>query len=174
MIDIFVLLCILSAVVFLIIMSLIDLKHFILPDELNFGLAVCGVTFHVLTAYYFNNITGMVVGAFLGGGFLYTIRFFANRHYGRDTLGLGDVKLLAAAGIWLGAEGVFQAITIGAAAGLVHGLVYASYISYKHKTKFAITQLVIPAGPGFAIGIVITGFIMFDNYVMEIIHDIFS
>jgi leader peptidase (prepilin peptidase)/N-methyltransferase len=114
----------------------------------------------------------MILGAALGGGLLYAIRFFANRHYGRDTLGLGDVKLLAAAGLWLGPEGVMQSITIGAAAGLVHGLVYATHLSIKNKTKFTISNLTIPAGPGFAVGIIASGGILYHGFVFEVLHEV--
>lgn len=172
--EILALLCIFAAILLLIVLSLIDLKHFILPDELNAALGACGLLFHILTAYWYLDIQGMLIGAALGSGLLYGIRFFANRHYGRDTLGLGDVKLMAAAGLWLGAEGVLQAITLGAAAGLIHGLIYATYISKKNKTNFTISNLTIPAGPGFAIGIVGVGAFMYHGFVLEILHEILS
>ncbi len=172
--DIFALLCIFAAIILLLALSLIDLKHLILPDELNAALGVCGIAFHILTAYWYCNFQDMILGAALGGGLLYTIRFFANRYYGRDTLGLGDVKLLAAAGLWLGPEGVLQSITLGAGAGLVHGLVYAGYISLKNKTKFSISNLTIPAGPGFAVGIIIAGYILYHDFVFEVLNELFA
>lgn len=170
--DILALLCIVAAITLLIALSIIDLKHYILPDELNAALGLTGIIFHVLTAYWYCDIQDMILGAALGGGLLYAIRFFANRHYGRDTLGLGDVKLLAAAGLWLGPEGVMQSITIGAAAGLVHGLVYAAYLSIKNKTKFTISNLTIPAGPGFAVGIIASGGILYHGFVFEVLHEV--
>jgi prepilin signal peptidase PulO-like enzyme (type II secretory pathway) len=174
MFEIISLLCLLAAVILLIILSIIDLKIWILPDELNFSLALAGLCFHFVTSHRFLYWDDMAWGALLGAGMLLTIRFFANRHYGRDTLGLGDVKLLGAAGIWLGLEGVLMAVTLGAFAGLVHGLVYAFYLSRKSKEKFTIHQLAIPAGPGFAIGIVIAGAMMFGPYTLETLHAIFS
>ncbi len=170
MFEILSLLCILAAIVLLIALSIIDLKHWILPDELNLAFGICGIVFHLSTAYAFVDIKGMALGALIGAGLLYIIRFFSNRHYGRDTLGLGDVKLMGAAGLWLGIDGTLEAITVGAFAGLLHGLVYAAWISRKNKTPFSITQLAIPAGPGFAVGIAIIGGMMFDTYIMETLH----
>lgn len=170
MTDIIALLCLLSAMGLLIALSIIDLKHWILPDELNLALAACGVVFHVVTAYAFSNIPDMLLGAGIGAGMLYAIRFFANRHYGRDTLGLGDVKLLGAAGLWLGFEATTQAITVGAAAGLVHGLIYAAWLAHSTKQKFNIRGLTIPAGPGFAVGIAAIGAYKFHSYVLEVFH----
>jgi prepilin signal peptidase PulO-like enzyme (type II secretory pathway) len=170
MVEYLVLICPLVAIILLIFLSAIDLKHMILPDELNFGLAVCGVIFHLASGYYFMDAGEMVAGAVAGAGLLYVIRFFANRHYGRDALGLGDVKLLGAGGVWLGVEGVLQAVTIGAAAGLVHGLAYAALLSVRNKTPFTIRDLTMPAGPGFAIGIAVAGFILFSDYLGLQIH----
>ena len=174
MFEILPLLCLLAAPVLLIILSAIDLKHWILPDELNLALGLTGVAFHMFTAYRFVEIQDMLIGAALGAGLLYIIRFFANRHYDRDTLGLGDVKLLGAAGLWLGLDGTLQAITLGAFAGLVHGIVYAFYISRKNKTPMTISQLSIPAGPGFAVGILIAGYFLFADYLKESVHALLS
>lgn len=174
MMEILALLCLVSAIGLLIALSIIDLRHWILPDELNFAFGVTGVVFHLVTAYQFADIQSMLLGAAVGAGMLYIIRFFSNRHYGRDTLGLGDVKLMGAAGLWLGLDGTLQAITVGAAAGLVHGIVYAAYIAIKHKTKFSLSQLSIPAGPGFATGIIVVGYIMFASFVVETIHALFA
>lgn len=170
MFEIIPLLCIFAAIGLLIALSAIDLKHWILPDELNAALGICGIAFHLFTGYKFVDISGMLIGAAIGAGFLYLIRFFANRHYGRDTLGLGDVKLLGAAGLWLGADGTLQAITVGAFAGLLHGIAYAFWIAHKNKTKMTIHQLSIPAGPGFAVGIMAAGSVLFGHYVTESIH----
>lgn len=170
MFELISLICIVAAIGLLIALSIIDLKHWILPDELNLAFGICGVVFHLATAYAFVDMKGMALGALIGAGLLYVIRFFSNRHYGRDTLGLGDVKLMGAAGLWLGVDGTLEAITVGAFAGLVHGMVYAGWIAYKNKTRYSITQLSIPAGPGFAVGIVMIGYFMFKNYFMETIY----
>jgi leader peptidase (prepilin peptidase)/N-methyltransferase len=167
MFEILALLCLVAAPVLLVALSVIDLKHWILPDELNLALGVTGVAFHMLTAYRFFDIQDMLAGAALGAGLLYVIRFFANRHYDRDTLGLGDVKLLGAAGLWLGLEGTLQAITLGAFAGLLHGIVYAFYLSRKNNAPMTLTQLSIPAGPGFAVGILLAGYFLFSPYIKE-------
>jgi leader peptidase (prepilin peptidase)/N-methyltransferase len=167
MFEILPLLCLAAAPLLLAALSIIDLKYWILPDELNLALALTGIAFHVLTAYRFLSIEGMLLGASLGAGLLYVIRFFSNRHYDRDTLGLGDVKLLGAAGLWLGLEGTLQAITLGAFAGLIHGIIYAFYLSRKNKAPMTITQLSIPAGPGFAVGILLAGYFLFAPYIKE-------
>ncbi len=172
MFDTIAILCVVGAIGLLIALSVIDLRHWILPDELNFAFGVTGIAFHFATAYRFVDIQMMVAGAVVGAGLLYVIRYFSNRHYGRDTLGLGDVKLMGAAGLWLGLDGVLQAVTVGALAGLIHGILYAAFIAWRHKTKFSIAQLSIPAGPGFAVGILAIGAFMFHGFIKEMI-DVF-
>lgn len=174
MFDILAILSLLSAIGLLIALSAIDLKHWILPDKLNLALGIAGLVFHFSTGYAYVDIRDMLLGAAVGAGMLYVIRFFANRHYETDALGLGDVKLLGAAGLWLGMEGVLMAVTAGAAAGLVHGLGVAAHTAWKNKTKFTIRQLAIPAGPGFCIGIAVVGYMMFSSFVSAYLYDLFS
>lgn len=174
MIEIIPLACILTALITLLILSIIDLKILILPDELNFLLGLCGAVFHFSTSNSFMTYADMGWGVAIGAGLLYVIRFFSNRHYGRDTLGLGDVKLLGASGIWLGLEGNLMAVTVGAFAGLVHGLIYAGWISLRDKTPYSIHQLSIPAGPGFAVGIVVAGYMIYADFIGEQIHALLS
>lgn len=174
MFDVLALACLAIAVLLLIALSVIDLKHWILPDELNLALGITGILFHFFATYRFFGIEQILMGAAAGAGLLYAIRFVANRYYGRDTLGLGDVKLLGAAGLWLGLDGTLQAITIGAFAGMLHGLAYAAYLAIKTKTKPNLSGLSIPAGPGFAVGIVAAGFILFHQYALDVMHDLFT
>lgn len=172
--EIIPILCIAAALILLLILSIIDLKILILPDELNFSLGVAGVIFHLSAGMPFFGWGDMILGAAIGGGLLYVIRFFANKAYQKDTLGLGDVKLLAAAGIWLGPEMVLVAVTLGALAGLIHGLVYAAWLAVKTKQKVAVGSLTIPAGPGFAVGIILGGAYLLGPFVMETLHEIFA
>lgn len=134
----------------------IDLKSWILPDKLNLALAFLGLGFHASSQFSLLPPQEMVFGALLGGGILYVIRFFGNLHYKQDTLGLGDVKLLAAAGVWLGMEGVVMAMTLGAFAGLLHGIGVGLARAIQSKSKPNFNRLMIPAGPGFCLGILLT------------------
>jgi leader peptidase (prepilin peptidase)/N-methyltransferase len=149
--------CFVAALGLLLTLSIIDLKTFLLPNPLNLAFAITGVVFHAVNGFELLTPLQMIGGAAAGGGILLVIRYFGNKHYGQDTLGLGDVKLLAAAGLWLGFEGVVTALTLGAAAGLLHGVIYGVYIAIKNKQKPNFSRLVIPAGPGFAVGIVLAG-----------------
>ncbi len=158
------LICLFAAVFLLIVLSVIDLRVRLLPNKLVLPFALLGVLFHIITAWQFLDMTGMLLGALIGFGTLYLIRAVANYVYKQDTLGLGDVKLMGAAGLWLGPDMVMMALSVGAFAGLLHGIAVALHTAYKNKTKPSFSRLQIPAGPGFAIGIVLVGAHMFQNF----------
>lgn len=154
------------AILLLLILCIIDLRTRLLPNVYVFPFAVLGVVFHFASQFSYIGYKDMLIGGAVGYGFLFALRAAANAYYGRDTLGLGDVKLMGAAGLWLGMQGILYALTIGAFAGLIHGILYGFYIAAKNKTKPNFRQLEIPAGPGFAVGIFISGYMLFQNLVL--------
>lgn len=173
MLDLLSILCLLAGTGLLITLSIIDFKTYLLPNIYVAPFAVLGVLFHAATSFYYLNPMEIISGGLSGYGILWTIRFFGNRYYGQDSLGLGDVKLLGAAGLWLGFEGVLFAMTAGAFAGLLHGLIYAVYKKVTTRDKFSLTRLMIPAGPGFAVGIVIMAGWMYYGHIMGVFYDWF-
>ena len=94
------LLCVLSA-----ILAWIDIRDGIIPDWLNLAIAGLGLVKIVLTGDPFAAIAAVGEGAVIGGAFWLLRRlYFAVR--GVQGLGLGDVKFLGAAGIWVGVAGI--------------------------------------------------------------------
>lgn len=156
MLELFALFCILASLILLGALSYIDLKEHLLPNELVLGFACCGFVFHLSTLFHYLSLNDMALGAMIGGGMLYLIRGIANYWYDEDTLGLGDVKLLAAGGLWLGPEHILIAAAIGAMAGFLHGMGLAVYTVYHAKLPLDLNKLAIPAGPGFVIGLILT------------------
>jgi leader peptidase (prepilin peptidase)/N-methyltransferase len=161
MFEIIALLALFCALATLCILSVIDLREGLLPNEYVMAFAIQGAIFHLATAYHFLSIENMALGAAIGSGFLYVMRAVANWIYREDVLGLGDVKLMGAAGIWLGPYYILMALTIGAAAGLLHGIGTALAQKIKTGTMPSLNKLSLPAGPGFAAGILLTGMMHF-------------
>jgi leader peptidase (prepilin peptidase)/N-methyltransferase len=165
MIEILSLACLAAALMLLIALSVIDLRTLLLPDKLVLPFALLGIAFHATTGFHYITAENMAVGCILGGGLLYLIRTVANFIYKTDTLGLGDVKLLAAAGLWLGPEGTVIALITGAMAGIVHGLLLATYSFFKTRALPDMSRFSLPAGPGFAVGIVIAAAYVFKDII---------
>lgn len=161
MFEIIALLTVIGGFATLCILSAIDLREKLLPNEYVMSLAILGALFHLSTAFHFLSLQDMALGAVIGGGFLYLTREIANRLYKDDTLGLGDVKLMGAAGIWLGPYYILLALTAGGIAGLLHGLALAFSEKLKTGAMPSFNKLSLPAGPGFAAGIVIAAIMQF-------------
>ncbi len=155
--------CILLTLFTLMRLSIIDLKVRLLPNTYVATFFLCGIFFHVLTKSSFTLPLSSFAGMIAGGGLLLIVRAIANRIYKKDTLGLGDVKLMGAGGVWLGIEDIFLAISIGAFIGLLHGLIYKIHHTRKTGKTIDLSTLSIPAGPGFIAGILIVGIIKFQT-----------
>lgn len=96
-----------------------DFRRFRVPDALNMLAAVTGLAAVWAQAQFVENDTfaalgSASLGAVLCGGALFLLREAFFRLKGVDGLGLGDVKLAAAGGIWLGWELFATAIMLAA------------------------------------------------------------
>lgn len=147
--------CLLAALALLCALAVIDLRTMLLPNKLVFPFFILGLVFHFATGFVFAMPVQIMLGTIGGGGLLWLIRIAAMRFYGEDALGLGDVKLMGAAGAWLGPQDILTAIILGALAGIVHG------IAISVVKKCPLKTLSLPAGPGFIVGIIIAGLIKF-------------
>lgn len=147
--------CVVLALGFLVLLWLcaIDLKLRLLPDELTGALAVLGALFAWAATPYAGPWYNAALGGLAGGGGLLLVRAIANRAYGFETMGLGDIKLLGAGGIWLGLEGVILAMCVGAFAGLFHGLGVMLHGRFVKGRAENFREMTIPAGPGFCAGL---------------------
>lgn len=151
------------ALILLAVLAVIDLRIRLLPDIYVYPFGALAFAVHILTNFAYCTPADMLLGALCGSVFLLVIRYFANRAYKTDALGLGDVKLMGAAGLWLGTQHIFLALCLGAAAGILHGLIYMLHRKIAHGENTNPASLAIPAGPGFIIGIVIAGYSHFSG-----------
>jgi leader peptidase (prepilin peptidase) / N-methyltransferase len=83
----------------------IDIRDGIIPDWLNLAVAGLGLVRFLGTSDFSGAVEALGEGIAIGGVFWLLRRlYFAYR--GIQGLGLGDVKFLTAAGIWVGVEGI--------------------------------------------------------------------
>jgi leader peptidase (prepilin peptidase) / N-methyltransferase len=94
----------------------IDARRWVLPDLLTLPLVVAGLV--AVLVFDPDQLTNRALGAALGYLALRAIAFLYRRLRGRDGLGQGDAKLLAASGAWVGAAALPQVILFAALAGL--------------------------------------------------------
>ena len=105
----------------LIVLFAIDLEHHLLPNAITLpGIAV-GLLFSFFAEPGWLSSS---IGIALGAGVLYLIAevYYRVRH--EEGLGMGDVKMLAMVGAFLGIRGALLTIVLGAVAGSIVGVVF--------------------------------------------------
>ena len=106
------LLCLLSAA-----LGWIDIRQGIIPDWLNLMIAGLGLAKAVIVGGPLSGLEAGCEGAVIGAIFWLLRRlYFALRNI--QGLGLGDVKFLAAGGIWVGIAGVPMLLLVAALTAL--------------------------------------------------------
>ena len=125
----------------LVVLTITDLRERILPDEVNFfGLGV-GLLLSFFTkptdgtALWLSNrwfefpppqpvlsFADAVLGAVVGSGLLWVVAEGYFRLRGREGMGLGDVKMMAAVGAFLGLKRTLMTILAGSLLGSVIGI----------------------------------------------------
>ena len=108
----FILVCGLIAVTF------IDFDHMIIPDSLSLGGVVVGFATSLVTSLGW---LGSVAGLVVGGGSLLLVYLAYLALTRREGMGLGDVKLLAAIGAFLGWRAVLFTIFVSSVTGAAIG-----------------------------------------------------
>jgi leader peptidase (prepilin peptidase)/N-methyltransferase len=104
----------------LITLSLIDLDTQLLPDSLTLPLLWLGLLFNLNG--HFTPLSSAVIGAMAGYLFLWSVYWLFKLATGKEGMGYGDFKLLAALGAWLGWEMLPCIILFSSVAGAVVGI----------------------------------------------------
>ena len=101
-------------------LAAIDAEHYVLPDRLTLPGIAAGLALQPWIAG--GSLRGALLGAALGGGALLAVRAAWTLVRREEGMGLGDVKMLAMVGAFLGWQGAavtfFVATAFGAAVGL--------------------------------------------------------
>ena len=150
--------------IFFIIIFFIDLKHYIIPNELTFPLMLIGFIKSFdpnLNQTIFPNYINSLLGGFFGYAVIWLIIFLYKKIRNKEGMGLGDAKLMAVVGFWFGWASIPFTIFISSAVALV--LVIPSLIK---KTRNMSAQ--IPFGPYIIIGCII--YVTFANQLKYLLY----
>ena len=133
----------------LIVITVIDLYHQIIPDVISLpGIGVGLLVSLIIPQITFSN---SLIGVLLGGGSLFLVATLYQWLFKREGMGGGDVKLLAMIGAFLGWKAVLLTILLSSLIGSVTGILM---MVVKGKDfKYA-----IPFGPFLSLGAVISLF----------------
>ncbi|QGX39017.1 prepilin peptidase [Permianibacter aggregans] len=103
----------------LIAMSGIDWDQKLLPDQLTYSLLWAGLLFNINNGFV--PLPAAIIGAVAGYLSLWSVYWAFKILTGKEGMGYGDFKLLAALGAWLGWQQLPLIIILSAVAGLVIG-----------------------------------------------------
>lgn len=122
----------------LIVLTFIDLEHFLLPDKLTLPLLWMGLLLNTFDT--FTSLEEAVYGAVAGYLALWTVYWVFKLITGKEGMGYGDFKLLAALGAWMGITALPLIILLSSISGIAIAILLALF----NKQSF---DKPIPFGP---------------------------
>ena len=122
----------------LISLTMIDVDHQLLPDDITLPLLWLGLLLNLNGAYV--SLPEAVIGAMTGYLSLWSVYWVFKLLTGKEGMGYGDFKLLAALGAWLGWQALPMIILLSSLVGAVCGI---TLMALKGRGK----EVPIPFGP---------------------------
>ena len=144
----------------MIVGSLIDYDHKLLPDFVTVGGMLLGVAYWTLFSLSFKNfalefsnlkmylpLAWSLAGLAFGFGLMWLVRWLGSKAFKREAMGMGDVLLMGAVGALFGPVAVLATVMLSSVAGSIVGLgmILAS------KVKLG-RFVAIPYGPYICLG----------------------
>ena len=127
---------------FLIALAGIDLRTRLLPDQLTLPLLWLGLIASVENLYM--GPKAALLGAMAGYLSLWSVYWVFKQLTGKEGMGHGDFKLLAALGAWVGLQGILPTVLLSSLVGAIIGSIWLAAKGRDRATP-------IPFGPYLAI-----------------------
>ena len=134
----------------LIVMTVIDLHHQIIPDVISLPGIVVGILGSLVIPNF--RFLDSILGTLVGGGSLFLVATLYQWFFKREGMGGGDVKLLAMIGAFLGWQAVILTILLSSLIGSVVGV--AVMLLKGKDFRYA-----IPFGPFLSLGAALSLFV---------------
>ncbi len=145
----------------------VDLKEQIIPNRLNLLMFEIGLVFVFMHGFTNINIAlNMFFGMIAGGGIFLLITLLGGLIAGKEAMGMGDVKLMGALGLYFGLQNI---VLISVLAFLIGAIVSIVYMIVNRKNA----NTYIPFGPFIVISSIITIFVPF-SILFTILIEIFT
>ena len=179
-------LCAIRSVVLsgLVVATFVDFDCFEIPDEVSIGgIVLAPIAVLLLPALHqdtriaqllsepalevtrFGAFSGCLAGMLAGAGILWGIGWAGSRIYGRDAMGLGDVKLLAAGGGFIGPGGVLWALMIASLVASVVGVLNLARFYVLLRSRVRSRKRATPARRSLRIARVAGRYVPFGPYL---------
>lgn len=129
---------------FLLALTLIDADTQLLPDQLTLPLLWLGLLSNF--ANLFCSLQDAVLGAAIGYLFLWSIYWLFKLLRGKEGMGYGDFKLMAALGAWFGWQALPALILLSSVTGTLFALAMMACGKQSQDTPFAFGPFIASAG----------------------------
>ena len=131
-------------IVILVYLAYFDLRTFRLPDVITLPLILLGLLFNGVSNESLISFQDSLIGAILGYVCLWLLNLLYRIAKKQEGIGMGDAKLLAALGAWLGWFALPSILLIASLTGLIGGIIWLQWNKQNHHSAF-------PFGPFLAI-----------------------
>jgi leader peptidase (prepilin peptidase)/N-methyltransferase len=138
----------------LIIGTFIDIDYMIIPDQITVGGILAGLVISTIfpslhgTIRHFEGFKAAFIGLITGGMILWIVGELGRLAFKKEAMGMGDVKLLAAIGAFLGWQAVVFTIMLSSLTGALAGVIMVLCGKKEMSSK-------IPFGPYLALAAIV-------------------
>ena len=145
----------------------VDFKEQIIPNRLNLLIFEIGLVFVFLHGFTNINIAlNMLIGMCAGAGIFILITLIGGLIAGKEAMGMGDVKLMGALGLYFGLQNIVVISVMSFLIGAIGSIVFM-------LTKKKKANTYIPFGPFIVVSSIITIFVPFST-LFTILMEVFS
>ncbi|QWE24863.1 prepilin peptidase [Polynucleobacter sp. AP-Elch-400A-B2] len=130
----------------LLYLAYIDWRTFRLPNAITLPLIILGIAFNAFSDLRFTTPSSAFIGAFLGYGFLWVLNTGYRLLKNRDGIGMGDAKLLAALGAWLGWSTLPSILLMASITGILGGIIWLKLRRDHLREAFPFGPFLVIAG----------------------------
>ena len=145
----------------------IDYKHQIIPNRLVLTMFEIGLIFTFI--YGFSSVAisiNMLLGMLAGGGIFLGITLLGGLVYGKEAMGLGDVKFMGALGLYFGLTNIIIIALISFLVGAILSIILLA-------TRIKKTDEYIPFGPFIVIATFVVIFVPYE-IITTVLLNIFT
>lgn len=145
----------------------VDLKEQIIPNRLNLLMLEIGLVFVFIHGFTNINIAiNMLLGMFAGAGIFMIITLIGGLIAGKEAMGMGDVKLMGALGLYFGLQPIIAVSVLAFLIGAIGSIIYM-IVKRKSANNY------IPFGPFIVVSSIIAIFVPFST-LFTVLMEIFS
>lgn len=112
----------------LVVIFMTDFKEFIIPNAITYPIIILGIVINILNINPFDlNLLDSLIGGIFSAFLFFIISkvFLIVRK--KEGLGMGDVKLIAMIGFWIGIQSVLIIIIISSLVGAIFGFIMVGF-----------------------------------------------